>query len=97
SMGTGNKTDPTAFEIKDVFDTNNCALAKVMRKELKAHGIKRLTTVCSRQLSVRRQAQEGERKPTPSSVAWCPSVAGMIIASKVVYDLTTPNNKNQHE
>ena len=91
SMGTGNKTDPTAFEIKDVFDTNNCALAKVMRRELKARGISSLTTVCSRQLPIKRQAQEGQRKPTPASVAWCPSVAGLIIASKVVNDLTNEN------
>lgn len=90
-MGTGNKTDPTAFEIKDVFDTNNCALAKVMRRELKARGINSLTTVCSRQLPIKRQAQEGQRKPTPASVAWCPSVAGLIIASKVVNDLTNEN------
>lgn len=90
-MGTGNKTDPTAFEIKDVFDTNNCALAKVMRRELKARGINSLTTVCSRQLPIKMQAQEGQRKPTPASVAWCPSVAGLIIASKVVNDLTNEN------
>ncbi len=91
SMGTGNKMDPTRFEIVDISKTHTCPLAKVMRKELKARGVKKLNVCFSDETPVKPQALDVNpdvpRKQTPGSVAFVPSVAGMICASKVVRDL----------
>ncbi len=91
SMGTGNKMDPTRFEIVDISKTHTCPLAKVMRKELKARGVKKLNVCFSDESPVKPQALDVNpdvpRKQTPGSVAFVPSVAGMICASKVVRDL----------
>ena len=95
SMGAGNKLDPTAFEVTDIYKTSVCPLAKVMRKELKARGIKKLKVVYSREIPVELFEDEGfisdekrSRRATPGSIAFVPSVAGLILAGEVVKDLT---------
>lgn len=80
SMGTGNKLDPTMFCVSDIYKTEVCPLAKVMRYELKKRGIKRLKVVYSKEKPVTKQ------RP-PASISFVPSVAGMIIASEVVKDI----------
>ena len=86
SMGTGNKIDPTQFRVSDVFKTKVCPLAKVMRKELSVRGIKHLKVVYSKETPKRFNNDETLRR-TPASIAFVPSVAGLIIAGEVVKDL----------
>ncbi|MDD6769770.1 MAG: tRNA threonylcarbamoyladenosine dehydratase [Inconstantimicrobium porci] len=91
SMGTGNKFDPTAFKIADVYDTKVCPLAKVMRYELKKRGVKKLKVVYSEEKPVK-PTGEGLSEPTskrqvPGSISFVPPVAGMIAASAVVRDI----------
>lgn len=92
SMGTGNKLDPTRFEITDIYKTTVCPLARVMRRELKKRGIAGLDVLYSREEPIKATANENEGKPTPASIAFVPSVAGLIIAGKVIKDLTERNN-----
>ena len=80
SMGTGNKLDPTAFEVSDIYKTEVCPLAKVMRTELKKRGVKKLKVVYSKEKPVTNQ------RP-PASISFVPSVAGLIIASEVIKDI----------
>ena len=90
AMGTGNKLDPTRFEIADLYSTSVCPLAKVMRKELKARGITKLKVVYSKEepIKLTGEKQVTERsKQIPGSISFVPSVAGLIIASEVVKDL----------
>ena len=90
SMGAGNKLDPTAFEIADIYKTSVCPLARVMRRELKARGIKHLTVVYSKE-EPKRPSEEIKDPETgkviPASIAFVPSAAGLIIASRVVADI----------
>jgi len=79
SMGAGNKLDP-AFQVADIYKTSVCPLAKVMRRELKKRGIKKLKVVYSREQPVVKNA-------VPASVAFVPSVVGLIIAGEVIKDL----------
>jgi len=81
SMGTGNKLDPTRFEIADIHKTSVCPLAKVIRKGLKDRGIRDVKVLYSRE----EPAKLGLR--TPASVSFVPSVAGLIIAGEVIKDL----------
>ena len=87
SMGTGNKLDPTRFEITDIYKTSVCPLAKVMRKELKARGIKKLKVIYSKEEPVKVSQKNEEGKPVPGSISFVPSVAGLTIAGEVVKDL----------
>lgn len=93
SMGAGNKTDPTAFEVSDIYSTSVCPLARVMRQQLRKRGVKRLKTVFSKELPVTvpvNSASGGvfhERRQIPGSNAFVPSVAGLIIAGEVVKDI----------
>lgn len=80
SMGTGNKLNPLAFKISDISKTNVCPLARVMRNELKKRGILKVKCVYSEELPV-------IQTQTPASIAFVPSVAGLVIASEVVKDL----------
>ena len=107
SMGAGNKMDPTAFEVADIYKTSVCPLAKVMRRELKRRGVKKLKVVYSKEppmtpiedmsISCRENCicppgakhKCTERRDIPGSVAFVPSVAGLIIAGEVVKDLCT--------
>ena len=87
-MGTGNKIDPTAFQISDIYKTSVCPLAKVMRRELKARGIKKLKVLWSpeepKKVSV---PGEEHRRGVPASCSFVPPVAGYIIGGEVVKDI----------
>lgn len=95
SMGAGNKLDPAAFEVADIYDTSVCPLAKVMRRELKRRGIKSLKVVYSKEkpltpagdMAAVMEEEGAARRQVPGSAAFVPSVAGLIIAGEVVKDL----------
>lgn len=87
SMGTGNKLDPTRFEVTDIYKTSVCPLAKVMRKELKSRGIKKLKVVYSKEEPIKVKKEESKNKQVPGSISFVPSVAGLIIAGEVVKDI----------
>lgn len=92
SMGAGNKLDPTAFEVTDLYKTSVCPLAKVMRRELKARGVNKLKVVYSKEEPVKITDTQGIEIPDgkrqiPGSVAFVPSVVGLIIAGEVIKDL----------
>lgn len=92
-MGAGNKLNPAMFEVTDIYKTSVCPLAKVMRRELKKRGVKKLKVVYSKEEPVFpktdiQDTNTDRRKVTPGSVAFVPSVAGLIIASEVVKDIT---------
>ena len=87
SMGTGNKLDPTAFEVERIEKTSVCPLAKVMRRELKKRGISGVKVVYSKEEPVR-QIERG----VPASVSFVPPVAGMILAGEVIKDLIKTNS-----
>ena len=84
AMGTGNKLDPTKFEVADIYKTSVCPLAKIMRKELRARGISKLKVVYSKEEPIK--PKDGDYR-TPASISFVPSVAGLIIASEVVKDI----------
>lgn len=88
SMGTGNKLDPTKFEVTDIYKTSVCPLAKVMRKELKKREIKKLKVVYSKEepIVIDKSNIDG-KKLTPGSISFVPSVAGLIIAGEVIKDI----------
>jgi len=83
AMGAGNKTDPTAFRVADIYDTRVCPLAKVMRTELRKRGIKQLKVVYSEEPPLSSAISENG-KAVPGSLAFVPSVVGLIIAGEVV-------------
>lgn len=91
SMGAGNKMDATAFEVADISETSVCPLAKVMRRELKKRGIEHLKVVYSKEKAITPQGidEEGvhEKRQTPGSNAFVPSVVGLIMAGEVVKDI----------
>lgn len=91
SMGAGNKMNPAMFEVADIYKTSVCPLAKVMRRELKKRGVDHLKVVYSKEEAIRRETDE--RKPVPGSIAFVPSVAGLIIAGEVVKDLIGWNSR----
>lgn len=86
SMGTGNKLDPAAFEVTDIYKTSVCPLAKVMRRELKARGVKKLKVVYSREVP-RKSGVVENGKAVPGSISFVPASAGLLIASEVVKDI----------
>ena len=105
SMGAGNKLDASQFRVTDIYKTKVCPLAKVMRRELKKRGVKKLKVVYSEEQPTRPVEDMAiscrtncicppgaahkctERRDIPGSVAFVPSVAGLIIAGEVVKDL----------
>lgn len=90
SMGAGNKLDATAFQVADIYETKVCPLAKVMRRELKKRGVRKLKVVYSEEMPLTPLVGESDvpgRRSVPGSVAFVPSVAGLIIAGEVVKDL----------
>lgn len=87
SMGTGNKLDPTKFEVSDISKTSVCPLAKAVRRELRKRGIRKVKVLYSKEKPIRSRTQEGEGRPAPGSVSFVPSVAGFMIAAEVVRDL----------
>ena len=94
SMGTGNKLDPTKFQIADISKTSVCPLARIMRKECAKRGIRHLKVLYSTEdpiaptpdTAALAELPEG-RRALPGSVAFVPSVAGLIIAGEVIKDL----------
>ncbi len=94
SMGTGNKIDPTALEVADIYNTSVCPLARVMRRELKKRGVKHLKTVYSKelplkpQMSAKQNPDDSSALRVPGSNSFVPATAGLIIAGEVVKDLT---------
>lgn len=90
SMGAGNKLDPTRFEVADIYQTSVCPLARVMRRELKKRGIEKLKVVYSREeaMTPKELLSDESKRVIPGSVAFVPSVAGLIIAGEVVKDIT---------
>ena len=91
SMGTGNKLDPTGFRVSDVFSTQNCPLARVMRQKLRARGVDSLPVVWSPELPTPPRftppPEEGgavQKRLPPGSVSFVPPVAGCILAGYVV-------------
>ena len=101
SMGTGNKTDPTKFEITDIYKTSVCPLARIIRKECRKRGIEKLKVVYSTEDPVKNilppddpawaELPEG-RNALPGSVCFVPAAAGMIIAGEVIKDLIKQEN-----
>lgn len=97
AMGAGNKLDPTKFKVADIYKTNVCPLARVMRRELKKRGIRDLKVVYSEEEPLTPGMANGPQngpvkdeetgKVLPGSMAFVPSVAGLVIASEVVKDL----------
>lgn len=102
SMGTGNKINPMMLEIDDIYKTSVCPLAKVMRKELKARGIKKLKVLYSKEIpqkpvdEIREKAMKHStavermgkpKRMSPGSTSFVPSVAGLIIAGEVIKDI----------
>ena len=106
SMGAGNKLDSAQFQVADIYKTTVCPLAKVMRRELKKRGVKKLKVVYSQEKPLRplgyraadcgddgicsqeEQGRDAARREIPGSIAFVPSVAGLIIAGEVIRDLT---------
>lgn len=89
-MGTGNKLDPTKFEVTDIYKTEICPLARTMRKELKNRGVKSLKVVYSKEKPVKKLENESDekiKKQVPGSISFVPSVAGLIIAGEIVKDI----------
>ena len=94
SMGTGNKLDPTALCVDDIYSTSVCPLARVMRYELKKRNIKSLKVVYSKEKPITPSETiiddtESSRRQIPGSTAFVPSVAGLIIAGEVIKDLSS--------
>jgi tRNA A37 threonylcarbamoyladenosine dehydratase len=91
SMGAGNRLDPTSFEVADIYKTDVCPLARIMRRELKKRGIMELKVVYSREKPIA-PAESGDGgqggRAALGSVSFVPSVAGLIIAGAVVRDIT---------
>ena len=105
AMGAGNKLNPAAFEVADIYETSVCPLAKVMRKECRKRGIRALKVVYSKEealtpdpASVQKELQElaesgSSRRSIPGSVAFVPSVVGLIIAGEIIKDLSGIGNR----
>lgn len=88
SVGAGNCLDPTAFKVADIYSTSVSPLARVMRHELRKRGVKKLKTVYSTEPPILVPSEKSEfKKPSPASVAFVPSVAGLIIAGEVLKDI----------
>ena len=92
SMGAGNKLDPTAFAVADIYDTSVCPLARVMRRELKKRGVESLKVVYSKEealtpLTAGEETGIHTKRQIPGSVAFVPSVVGLILAGEVIKDL----------
>ena len=102
SMGAGNKLDPTAFRVADIYKTSVCPLAKVIRREMKKRGVKKLKVVYSEELPMKSLGEQDTEETSdqrsgkpkrfvPGSNAFVPSVVGLIIAGEVIKDLTGVN------
>ena len=103
SMGAGNKVNPAMFEVADIYKTSIDPLARVMRQAMKKHHIKKLKVVYSKELPLLQaeelkeecHAEAPKRRALPGSNAFCPSVAGLIIASEVIKELVDWDDSNR--
>lgn len=109
SMGAGNKLDPTRFEVADIYKTSIDPIAKVMRYELRKRGLNSLKVVysketplkiddqseASRMTRLQAESSGSKRRSIPGSIAFVPSVAGLIIAGEVIKDITGINNDKE--
>ncbi len=89
-MGTGNKLNPTKFEVTDIYKTSVCPLAKVMRKELRKRNIPKLKVVYSKEEPIKPDGtpqEDTDKRCVPGSISFVPSVAGLIIAGEVIKDI----------
>ena len=91
-MGTGNKLDPSKFEITDIYKTTVCPLAKVMRKELRKRNIQDLKVLYSKEEPIKvdtniEESNLDRKKSVPGSISFVPSVAGLMIAGEVIKDI----------
>ena len=90
-MGTGNKLDPSRFEVTDIYKTSGCPLARVMRRELRKMGVKELTVLYSPEEPKKQEfipeRMENSSKIPPATISFVPPVAGMMIAGKVICDI----------
>ena len=96
SMGTGNKLDPTAFRVADIYETSGCPLARIMRKECRKRGIPHLKVVFSPEEPIPctlppddpawAELPQG-RNSLPGSCAFVPGVAGLILAGQVIREI----------
>ena len=84
-MGTGNKMDAAAFEVSDIFKTSVCPLCRVMRRELKERGVKKLKVVYSKEEP--KLPLQTEDRRTPASISFVPNAAGLVLAGEVVRDI----------
>lgn len=88
AMGTGNKLFPEQLEIADIYQTSNCPLARVMRKELRKRGIEKHVVVYSKEKPIRPlQLEKGKLHETPGSTSFVPSTAGLLMASYIVREV----------
>ncbi len=90
SMGTGNKLDPTAFRVADIYSTRVCPLARAMRSELKKRGVGALLTVYSEEIPrtpLNNSDEKADGKRAPASISFVPSAAGLILAGEVIRSL----------
>ena len=89
AMGAGNKLDPTRFEVADINKTSVCPLCRIIRRELKARGVKKLKVVYSKEEPRAHLGIDKESgKPIPSSLSFVPSVMGLIMAGEIIKDIT---------
>ena len=91
-MGTGNKLDPSRFEVADISKTTMCPLARIMRKELSKRGIKHLKVVYSKEEALTPTGWEEEaaaigKRQIPGSVSFVPGAAGLVLAGEVIKDI----------
>ena len=95
SMGAGGKLNPSMFEVADISKTSVCPLAKAMRRELRLKGIKDVKVVYSKEEPIRNivggAADPESGRHVPGSSAFTPSVAGLIMASEIIKDLSGIN------
>lgn len=96
SMGTGNKLDPTKLVVTDISKTEMCPLAKIVRTELRKRGINHHTVVYSTEKPVAHKAisdEESGKRKTIGSVSYVPSVAGLIMAGRIINDIALKDNE----
>lgn len=87
AMGAGNKLNPMEFIVSDIYKTSVCPLARVMRSELKKQGVKKLKVVYSKETPVKIEKTDTDEIIKAGSIAFVPSVMGLIIAGEVIKDL----------
>ena len=100
SMGTGNKLDPTMFEVADIYDTSVCPLARIMKKDLRKRNIEKLKVVYSKEHAINTNdcaINQNTKYKVKGSVSFVPSVAGLIIAGEVIKDIVGRKNLKKNK